>query len=447
MDRPNILLLFPDQHRHDWVPGNRRLPLRMPHLQGLISRGVRFTNAFTPSPICAPARACLASGRDYEECGVPGNHVDYPLDQETYYQRLRSVGYQVAGVGKFDLHKATQDWGLDGSRLLSQWGFTHGIDNEGKLDAIASGAESPAGPYMAYLHREGLAATHVADFARRKGPLRTYTVTEPTPLPDDAYCDNWLATNGADILRGFATDQPWHLQVNFTGPHNPVDVTEAMLRGWDGVEFPDPVAHDQVDHDTNQRVRRNYAAMLENIDRQIGQLLSIVEARGELHRTIVVYSSDHGEMLGDHNRWAKGTYYQPAVGVPMVVAGAGTTRGETSDALVSLQDLTATFLDVAGADPLPAMDGRSLRPLLRGEATHHRPHVRSGLKDWRAVYDGRFKFVRDGDTQLLFDRDTDPGELMDVASQHPEQVDRLAHLLRVPSWEGPHYAQTPQQTH
>lgn len=435
--KPNILLLFPDQHRHDWLPHNGDLPLRMPHLARVMRRGVHFTNAFTPSPICAPARACLASGRDYEQCGVPSNQVDYPLDQPTFYQRLRDGGYQVAGVGKFDLHKPTQDWGLDGSRLLPEWGFTHGIDNEGKLDAIASGSVTPMGPYMAYLHSQGLAATHVADFARRKGPVRTYTETVATPLPDSAYCDNWLAGNAADLLGEFAPDQPWYLQVNFTGPHNPMDVTDGMRQRWDGTPFPGPIAHSsEVDDDTHQQIRRNYAAMLENIDRQIGRLLAIVEARGELDNTLVVYSSDHGEMLGDHNRWAKGTYYQPAIGVPMVAAGPGVTPGRSSDALVTLQDLTATFLDYAGAQALPEMDGRSLRGLFQDPAGTHRKHIRSGLYNWRAVYDGRFKYVRDGDATVLFDRLTDPGELTDISRQHPEHVARLAALLGRSSWEG-----------
>ena len=108
----------------------------------------------------------------------------------------------------------------------------------------------------------------------------------------------------------------------------------------------------------------------------------------------MVYSSDHGEMLGDHGRWGKSIAYQPSVGVPLVLAGPGVQAGVASDALVSMHDLTATFLDFAGRPPLPGMDSRSLRPLLSGAAQRHRPHVRSGLGDWRMVSDGRYKLVR-----------------------------------------------------
>lgn len=431
--RPNILMLFPDQHRPDWLPGSPGLPLRMPNLESLMARGMVFTEAVTPSPLCAPARACLASGRDYPDCGVPDNSVDYPLDQPTVYQRLRDTGYRVAGVGKFDLHKATQDWGLDGSRMLAEWGFTDGVDNEGKFDAVASGAETPAGPYMRFLHENGLADVHVNDFSDRHGKGPSYRQTRPTPLPQDAYCDNWLTDNALGILADLPAGQPWYLAVNFTGPHNPVDVTPAMQEEWAGVEFPLPVGDGEVSPETHQQIRRNYAAMLANIDAQIGRLLELIDARGELDNTLVVYSSDHGEMLGDLGRWAKSTYFQPSMGVPMIVAGPGVVAG-TSSALVSLQDLTATFLDAAGADQLPEMDGRSLWPCLRGDAERHRPHVRCGLDDWRAVYNGRHKLAVDPSGTHLYDLATDPHELVDLAGAAPDDVARLTPLLELDSW-------------
>jgi arylsulfatase A-like enzyme len=228
--------------------------------------------------------------------------------------------------------------------------------------------------------------------------------------------------------------------VNFTGPHNPMDVTAAMRDRWQGVHFLPPVAVpgglDGAALEAHDAVRQNYAAMLENIDAQVGRLLELARQRGELERTVVVYSSDHGEMLGDHGRWGKSVHFQPSVGVPLVVAGPGVRAGTASEALVSLHDLTATFLDFAGLPPLPEMDSRSLRPVLSGEARLHRPHVRSGLGAWRMVFDGRYKLVRgapDGDAgpaQLrLFDLAEDPQETRDLAPQRPAEVDRLAPLL------------------
>jgi len=366
--QPNILFLFPDQHRPDWLGTNAALPVRTPAIDALASRGVSFSHAITPSPVCAPARACLAAGRSYQRCGVPNNDYDYPLDQPTYYTALRDEGYYVAGVGKFDLHKKTLDWGIDGSRCLDAWGFSAGIDNEGKHDAIKNGLIEPKGPYLAYLQASGLAAMHAQDFLQR----HNYKDTYPTPLPNEAYCDNWVAENGLRLLRDFPADRPWHLQVNFTGPHEPMDVTERMQARWQDVGFPPPHANDQWDAETHQRIRQNYAAMIENIDRHVGRFLDAVAARGERDNTLVIYGSDHGEMLGDHNRWAKSIWYQPSVGVPLIVAGPGVRQGMTSDALVSIHDLAATMLDYAGRAPLPGMDSRSFRPVLEGRAETHR---------------------------------------------------------------------------
>lgn len=428
IQQPNILFFFPDQHRGDWFGTSALLPLRMPHLNRLAARGVRFTRAFTPSPLCAPARACLASGREYDACGVRGNGMDYPLGQVTYYRLLRDAGYHVSGCGKFDLHKATYDWGLDGRRLLDEWGFSSGIDNEGKLDAIASGAEAPRGPYMAYLHNRGLAAAHVRDMRERGG----YLGTAPTPLPEEAYCDNWIAQNGLDLMRSFPPGKPWHLVVNFTGPHNPMDITARMESLCRGRTFPQPVAasNEKCSPDQHLAIRQNYAAMIENIDRWVGIYLEELERRGELENTLIVYSSDHGEMLGNHDLWGKNQPYHPSVGVPMIVAGPGVSPGVTSHALVSLIDLTATFLEYAGAVPVGDMQGRSLRPLLQGDTDTHREHVLSGLQAWRMVFDGQFKLITGhAPDPLLFDWLHDPDEVENVAERHPYEVKRLASLL------------------
>ena len=442
---PNILFLFPDQHRPDWLKcATPDLPLRTPAIDLLARRGVRFTQAMCSSPLCAPSRACVASGRSYDRCGVPGNQVNYPLDQPTYYQALRDAGYRVAGVGKFDLHKGLGDpanlwWELDGSRDLDAWGFTEGIDNEGKFDGSGSFQRhgAPRGPYLAMLQELGLAETYVEEHARVKQCMGAYT----TALPDEAYCDNWVAENGRRFLRDFPMGQPWHLVVNFTGPHNPMDVTASMRQRWEDVEFPAPHANDEPDREGLRRNRQNYAAMVENIDRHVGLLLADVEARGELENTIVVYASDHGEMLGDHGRWGKSTWRQPSAGVPLIVAGPGVQAGTVSDEPVVLHDLSASFVDWAQADAMPDMDGRSLRPLLEGTTSSHRESVVSGLKDWRLVYDGRHKLVVHEDGRIaLYDLQQDPWEDEDLSTIELDHTARLLDVLQkeLPHWPAPH---------
>ncbi len=447
--RPNLLLLFPDQWRFDWLGVNPDVPVRTPNVDALAARGVRFAKAVCASPLCAPSRACLAAGKEYDNCRVPSNGTNFPLDQTTYYQLLREAGYHVIGCGKFDLHKATEDWGLDGKRLLPEWGFSDGVDNAGKFDAIRSGSKEPKDPYMGYLHQHDLVQVHVDDFAGRTG-MKSFSNTEPTLLPDHAYCDNWIGERGLELLRNAPADQPWHLQVNFTGPHDPLDATASMLEPWRGVEgFPEANRNTEFPPEKHQVMRQNYSAMCANIDALVGRFLDEVEKRGELDNTLIVFSSDHGEMLGDHNRWKKRLPYQPSVGVPLIAAGPGVKAQGASRALVSVMDLAATFLDYAGV-PIPQeMDSRSLRPVLTGEKAQHRDHLRSGLDPWRMVTDGRWKLVRGfdeklegyyangktpayGDMQeitLLFDLDADPLENENLAEKNPEVVERMTPLL------------------
>ena len=171
------------------------------------------------------------------------------------------------------------------------------------------------------------------------------------------------------------------------------------------------------------------------------------EKRGESGNTIVVFSSDHGEMLGDHDRWAKQVPYRQSVGVPLLAMGPGVRSGTTSDALVSIMDLAATFLDSANVKRPDDMDSRSLRPLLEGKTRSHRGYVLSGLGSWRMAWDGRYKLIagfdparRDNGVRrtpeeistvppLLFDLRADPLEHKNTAASNMQKVRELSELL------------------
>ena len=176
--------------------------------------------------------------------------------------------------------------------------------------------------------------------------------------------------------------------------------------------------------------------MVENIDRWVGVYLDELRKRGELENTLIVYSSDHGEMLGDHGLWAKRVPYQPSAGVPLIVAGPGVKGNQVSNALVSTMGLAATFLDYGGVERPRNMDSRTFRPLLEGRTQHHRDWAISGLDSWRLSYNGRYKFIdgydpatgsaginhtpyrpaADRRPPLLFDLQRDPGENAPLAA-------------------------------
>lgn len=424
MSQPNILLLFPDQWRSDWV-GLDTPSVPTPFLDSLAHRGVRFTQCVTPSPLCAPARASLALGCGYRECGVASNGQNLALDRPNFYQCLRDRGYSVGGVGKFDLGKALHDHGGDGKRLLPEWGFTHGCDSEGKWDGVGQMKATPlTGPYGRFLESRGLIETYVADMEKRRG-ADSYRNTAPSPIPHDAYCDNWVTQNALDCLGAFPKGSPWFLQVNFPGPHEPMDAPSWVLETLRSNTFPAAVCHTMYSQETVQEIRRAYTAMVTNLDQLCAQIVHAVESRGDAGNTWIIFSSDHGEMLGDHDRFAKNTWHEASIRVPLIVAGPGAARGAHSDALVQLEDLAATCLDLAGAEGLPS-EARSIAPLLRSPGAAHRQVLRSGLKDWTAAMDVEWKLVRyDDGRELLVDRTRPDGDAFDVARGNPAVVDRL----------------------
>jgi arylsulfatase A-like enzyme len=445
--RPNILLLVVDQLRRDWTGfANSGAPARTPNLDLLAARGMVFAQAFTPSPVCAPARACLATGLHYDANPVPNNHLDLPVDAQTYYQLLRDkAGYHVLGAGKFDLHKPTIDFGLDGSYLVEERGFTKAIDNEGKEAAPHYGYPTPHGPYMNYLTEHDMARAIFDDYVARGGrptpvppappPYESfYEDASPSALADHYYFDNWIARNAANLLTGCPAREPWQLFVSFAGPHPPWDAPASVLDGWQDVEMPEPFANSDPEAPVYAAVRRNYAAEIENLDTRIGELIQLVSDRRELNDTVIIFTSDHGEMLGDHERWGKSIYWEPSISIPLVVAGPGVDVGR-SDALVSLEDIAGTILDYAGLDIPGTMTAQSLRPVLTGSTSHHRDSVVCGLADhgrnWRALVTPDYKLVfpdTDADP-MLFDRETDPHELNDIANDHPEIVTSLTEDL------------------
>jgi arylsulfatase A-like enzyme len=438
---PNILFLFPDQWRWDWLGHHDGaaspygdIPVRTPNLDALAARGTRYTQCRTNSPLCAPARACLAQGLRYERCGVPSNGHDTPGHADTVFKRLRGSGYRTAITGKADLQKHGGFKGLDGwTRGMGRLGFTDSTNQCGKWDAINSGSERPADPYMASLHSAGLAELHVADYAKRNKQRQQQNslATWPSPLPREHCTDDFCGAAALRYLQTWpqpddrAEPAPWMLWVNFPGPHEPFDPPAQLQQRYDGIDFPPPVAvPDNADPQDHQQLRRNYAAMCEGIDEWVGKLLAAVEARGETDRTLVVFASDHGELLGDHGRWYKNTWHEGSVHVPLILAGSGVAAGQTRDQPVELIDIAATMLDAAGQPTPDAWDARSLLTAEPRQVQH------AALGSWRMVSDGRHKLVIDGEDTLLFDLDADPAETQNLADTHPDQVTRLRQHLQ-----------------
>jgi len=480
--QPNILLLMLDQWRYDWDGYHSPIALHLPTVERLAENGVRFTQAYVPSPLCAPSRASLASGREYDQTGVPTHAEDFPRGITTFYSLLRSTGYHTMTAGKDDLTQGSAlgfRWGYpgcptcrdgDGLYRLADLGFSDGLRSMGKYESVMR--EQPMDNYSLTL-KSHLVKT-------RQGTLtdawQAYlgcigkgdaALCESETFSQEDHPDDIVARGAIALLQRRPLHQPFFLQVNFPGPHPPYEVTPSMMSSLDdrwlpgafngGMQQQGERCNVAAGTPNANRSRCNYAAGLQNLDRLFKSVIDQVEAQEELNNTLIVVTSDHGEMLGDHGLWNKKMPWQQSVAVPLIIAGPWLSKGRVVESPVATLDVVGTFLDFAGVKPAEGMTTVSMRSLLQpGSGQPYRSFVSSGLSEnveWRLVVKevegvsykymccvrecpAHFQLSKSGGRQMLIDVKADPFDMNDLSSEKPEIVASLRALLPAEGYSG-----------
>ncbi|MFW6157919.1 MAG: sulfatase [Planctomycetota bacterium] len=429
-DRPNILFIFDDQHRYDFLGAAGADFINTPNIDRLAERGVRFSQCVTNCPVCAPARIGLAAGLQPCTIGSLDNHSYLPRSAMTYYQRLRDHGYRVGCVGKLDLAKPDSYNGRHGDRpCVFGWGFTHPEECEGKMHAGSS--PTPLGPYGFWLEEQGLYEAFYEDYQRRRKTGWVKDASHDSVLPTEAFEESYIARHAVEWLEQVDDDFPWHYFVSFVGPHDPFDPPTEYAKRYRGAEMPPAIEdslEDKPEWVRRQRLdlsddevavtRRQYCAIIELIDDAVGRMVDVLQRRGLLENTVIVFASDHGEMLGDHGLYKKSLPYEAAVRVPLVMAGPGVEPADASGALVELIDLNPTLCELAGLPPQEGIEARSFASVLRGEAVEHRAEAVSAIRQFRLIRTRTHKLIEHYNAGLeLFDLESDPEERHNVADE------------------------------
>lgn len=400
-------MVFPDQMRYDW-DGFHEPALNLPALKGLAANGTRFTMAYTPSPLCEPARGCIASARDYATSPIQNPHDNvYPFKDEgvpTFYSLLQKAGYHTMLAGK-DHIRGNRPLNRPDSVKASDIGFD---DAFGSLDKYMNTvAKKPIEAYGDELwNRSSESFYKQKDCYGGMGtifgccddvPLKSLpkvTITDlsvagyhcprMSSLPDELYPDNWVTSVAERLLARKPAGKPWFMQLGYLGPHPPFILTPAMNASVKGKSYPPPVTSQEFSKAASLAMRAGYAAEIENIDAQLGKLLAHLQDIGELDNTVVAFMSDHGEMLGDFDLVQKYTPWEGSTHVPLIISGPGLQRGKVVEEPVSTLDAIGTFMDLAGAKPHPNMTASSLLRVLRKAGAKVQGNaVASGLR-----YDG-----------------------------------------------------------
>ncbi len=447
-NRPNILFIMDDQHRFDWLGCLRPGTVETPNLDRLAAEGMHFIHCCTTSPVCAPARIALATGLMAPRTGAYTNNDVLAPGVKTHYQHFRDHGYRVELVGRTDLHKPGAPGSVHGNRPLNYaHGFTRALEIEGGMACGLAGRDGHvSGPYTKRLAEDGWFEAYVKDYLDRCKKGWVVGASHDSVLPRELHQDVFVGDAAVARLRRLEYDYSWYMFVSFQGPHDPFDPPadlgakyrrRAMPEAIPPTEEPRPARIDKrrepfarATAEDIAIARRQYSAKVELIDRQVGKILDALHARDDAANTIVVFASDHGEMLGDFGLFQKQMAYEGALRVPLIVSGSGIARGR-SKALVELFDLNPTLVDLAGLPVQDGLEAASFCRILRGEEQIHRDACVVCGEGYHAVRTRDYTYIEnDDDLTELYDLNADPDQRRNVAEANPDRVAALAQALR-----------------
>jgi arylsulfatase len=428
--RPNILFVMVDEMRWDAMGCEKHPVVSTPNLDKLARQGVRFASSYTVSPVCSPARASVFTGRYAHVHGVTTNAIPAANGEIFLPSILKHHGYHTAIAGKLHYAPRRFDFGFD-----QFWSFS----SEGPTPELG---------YQEYLRRK--------HGSPNKWPIVEGTCPWPgDPLgrdvgkfkyPKEDFETEWITDRSIDYLRSRRHhSQPWFLFTSYLKPHSPSVEPDPYFGMYDPAAMPIPKLppnareiraaqqgqsrRHYVDDERMVRVMTAlYFAAITHVDHQLGRLFGELDRLGMAGNTLVLFTADHGNMLGDHGRWFKGLQYEGSARVPLLwrgPQGSAENGGRVVDKVIENTDLAPSILEAAGL-PIPdGLQGRSFLSLARGKDQNWKDRCYSHLRA-ASFQEGKWKFI---DTGELYNLADDPREDRNLASD-PRHKDRLEHSRR-----------------
>ncbi|WP_262677893.1 arylsulfatase [Paenibacillus sp. J5C2022] len=437
--RPNIVLIMTDQQRWDTLGCYGNDCIETANLDWLASQGTVFKHAYTPSPSCVPARACLMTGMNTWQTGIlgmgggqGGKTTGFP---HTLPGELAKAGYHTQGVGKMHFHP---------QRSLN--GFHHTVlDESGRVEDPGFVSD-----YKGWFDQHKTGDYGITDH----GIDWNSWMARPYHAPEFLHPSNWTVNESIAFLERRDPNQPFFLKTSFARPHSPYDAPEFYFNLYLNKKLPMPAVGDWAErHDDPvesrkpfawrgkrseeeiHRARAGYYGLIHHIDHQIGRLLMYLNKNGLMNNTLIMFMSDHGDMLGDHHLWRKTYAYEGSAHIPMIVklpASLGRQK-QIVEEPVTLQDIMPTVLEAAGVSVPDCVDGSSMVDLMLGKSDGWRSYVHgehstcyAEEQETQYLTDGKMKYVwlpRLHEEQL-FDLESDPMELCDLKA-HPDKQPEL----------------------
>ena len=423
--RPNVLLLYTDQQRWDALRCAGNELIHTPNIDALAGQGAVLRNAYCPSPVCMPSRQSFLSGQYPSSIGSTCNGVEMPEDVLTVQEVLGRYGYHTANIGKLHFLNHSD---RDHRELHPAYGFDELVisDEPGCYDDAYIKWVEEKDPSQVENCRCTSPPAVTADRIEKhpRATHQPYVFEGPEELTHTAF----VAEETAGYVRRHA-HEPFFAIAGFYAPHAPLNPPQRFVDMYDPAEMPPPAMREGegerfgLSVDEWKRVAAFYYALVSHIDDQVGRIISALEETGQRENTLVIFTSDHGEHLGDHGQIGKGAPgYDSAARVPLVLSyPARFEDTQVREELIEGVDVVPTILDYCGIQTPPLMQGRSFRPLLEEGEYEERTsafieHKFPFRSAWKTIRTRRYKYCVSADgAELLFDLHEDPGELNDVS--------------------------------
>lgn len=464
----NILWFCTDQQRFDTLGCYGNPFVNTPNIDRLAKSGVVFKRAYSQSPVCAPSRASFLTGRYPRTCSLRQNGQNIRPTERLIPKILSEHGYTSGLSGKLHINACNErcckikEPRIDDGYDYFKWSHH---------PAKAGGHNWPMNEYSMWLTSRGV------EFSNPQHPDCKFI---DVGMPEEYHQTKWCVDCALEYMESaHKSNIPWLFSVNVFDPHHsfnpPAEYLQRYLDKLDSIPLPNytegelnnkPIfqtkdhggaydspgsfAYKNFTEKDHRYVKAAYWAMIDLIDHQFGRLVDYLTESGQLEDTMIIFTSDHGENLGDHGMYLKGPYfYENNVHIPLIISYPKKIKGgRESDALVELVDIAPTICDAAGIAPEPGMQGRSLWQMLCGEKPldEHRSSVyseyynsnikhRDPLAFDTMVFDGRYKLVkvhdRDGEQKIigeLYDLQTDPNETVNLY-EDPDYIEIKAKML------------------
>ena len=416
----NLLYIFSDQHTRRAMSCMGHAVVKTPHMDALAERGTLFRNGYCNGPICVPSRASLATGRYVHDIAKWDNCKPYFGEEPSWGHRLADAGQRAISIGKLHFRREGDPCGFEHEYLPM-----HVLYGQGMLFTICRDPMPVSKKFAHLVHTSGEGESTYTDYDAR--------ITERAV--------QWLREDGAKA------DKPWALFVSLVCPHPPWNAPADFYARYPLEDIDLPVAYglgerpmhpgledyrqffgvrDEFDEATLRRVIASYYGMISYLDDNIGKLMTTLADCGLMDSTRVLYTSDHGESMGQKGMFSKCNMYEESVGIPMILAGPGVPEGRTVDAPTQLLDVFPTVLEATGVQPTDedtALPGTSLLRMADGEtpervvlSEQHSAGAKSAVFMIRSNGHKYVRYLEDYPPQL-FDLDADPLELDDLAGQ------------------------------